>query len=228
VEGAFHVTTAAIQDNIALDVAIQSLEGEGSAKVLSAPELVVRAPGEAELFSGGEIPIHLESHFFSSISWKPFGLTLKLKVTDTTEDEVRLEIFTEVSRLDPSLDTDGKVPGIQSNRMKTQVDARYGSPLLLSGLLQQGTREQAKGLPLLRQIPILGALFGSQDYLSDNSELVAILLPSHTPPPAPMAKIRRYLPAGPIPEPRNEMTPSQERALRSNSEYPWNALKSEE
>jgi len=224
VEGAFHITTAAIQDNLGLDVAIQALEGEGSVKILSAPELVVRAPGEAELFSGGEIPIHLESHYFSSVSWKPFGLTLKLKVSDTTEDQVRLEIFTEVSRLDPSLEPGSPVPSIQSNRIKTQVDARYGSPLLLSGLLQQGTREQARGLPFLRQIPILGSLFGSEDYLNENSELVAILLPSHTPPPAPLEKLKHYLPMGPIPEARNDVSPQEERKLRADSDFPWNAL----
>jgi Flp pilus assembly secretin CpaC len=207
-----------------LDLTLQALEGEGSVRILSSPELVVRAPGEAELFSGGEIPIQATSAYYSSVTWKNFGLSLKLNVTHTTAEKVRLDIFTEVSHLDTSISSVDKVPGIQSNRMKTQVDARYGVPLLLSGLLQHGMRENARGLPFLRQIPVLGMLFGSDDYLNERSELVAILLPSSVPPPPPLGKIIRYAPKGMLPPPRNWISPEDERRLKSSSDYPWNAL----
>lgn len=223
-EGAFRVTTAAIQDSLALDVALQALEGDGSLRVLSNPELVVRAPGEAELFAGGEIPILARSHRSSNVTWKNFGLTLHLKVTHSSGERVRLDVFTEVSHLDNSIGLD-QIPGIQSNRMKTQVDARYGVPLLLSGLLQQGMREQARGLPLLRQIPVLGKLFGSDDYLNERSELVAILLPASAPPSSPMERItKRFGARGHAPLPRQWVSPSEERALRQSAEWPWNAL----
>lgn len=193
-EGAFRITTSGILDRLQLDLAIQALEGAGSARILSRPELVVRAPGEAELFAGGELPIHSrQNRYSSSVIWKNYGLTLRLKVTHSAGDRVRLEIFTEVSSLNPSAGL-SDIPGIQANRMKTQVDARFGIPLLLSGLLQQGTRENARGLPLLRRLPVLGGLFGSEDYLNERSELVAILLPEATPPRAPM---ERFLPPSP-------------------------------
>jgi Flp pilus assembly secretin CpaC len=101
-----------------------------------------------------------------------------------------------VSRLDYSIQNSvDKLPGLQANRMKTQVDARYGVPLLLSGLLQQTDREQAKGLPFLSQIPVLGPLFGSQDYLR------------------------------PVPPPRNWISPAEERELRASADFPWNVLR---
>lgn len=186
-EGAFRVTTSGIQDMLQLDLTLQELEGEGAVHVLSNPELVVRAPGEAQLFAGGEIPISVREHYYQNTTWKAYGLTLKLKVAATTSEKVRLEVFTEVSRLDPSITLD-QVPALQTNRMNTSVDARYGIPLFLSGLLQQGTRENARGLPLLRQIPVLGALFGSEDYLNERSELVAVLLPGLEPPPPPVGR----------------------------------------
>ncbi len=185
VASAFRVSTWGIQEALQFDLALQALEGEGSAKILSKPEIVVRAPGEAELFSGGEIPIRTTTQYSSQVAWKPYGLLLKLKVTHQTGDRVRLEILTEVSHLDlQSASSD--IPGLQANRMKTEVDARFGKPLLLSGLLQDGVREQAKGVPWLRRIPVLGPLFGSEDYLNERSELVAILLPQIVPPAAPM------------------------------------------
>lgn len=223
-EGAFRVTSTGIQDALGLDVAIQALEGEGSLRILSNPELVVRAPGEAELFAGGEIPIQAKSAYYSNTTWKNYGLTLHLKVSQSSGERVRLEIFTEVSHLDQSIALND-VPGLQTNRMKTQVDARYGQPLLLSGLLQQGMREQAKGLPILRRIPVLGTLFGSEDYLQERSELVAILLPASAPPSQPMERLARLAPRGPAPPPRQWVSPDQERALKQSPEWPWNALR---
>jgi Flp pilus assembly secretin CpaC len=221
--GAFRVTTSGIEDALSLDVALNALEGDGSLKILSNPELVVRAPGEAELFAGGELPIHARSAYYSSVTWKNYGLTLHLKVIQSSGERVRLEIFTEVSSLDPSISQDD-IPGIQANRMRTQVDARYGTPLLLSGLLQQNIREQAKGLPLLRRLPVLGALFGSEDYMNERSELVAILLPASAPPANPMDRLIRLTPKGVAPPPRQWLSPEQERALRQSPEWPWNAL----
>ena len=223
VQATIQATTSQIEGLVQLDATLQALEGEGSLKILSKPELVVRAPGEAELFSGGELPIQTQNRYFSNLTWKNYGLTLKLKVTDTTREQVRLDIFTEVSHLDTPSSAD-QIPGIQANRMKTQVDAKYGVPLLLSGLLQQGTRENAKGLPLLRKIPVLGPLFGSEDYLNERSELVAILLPQVTPPPAPMERFESKLPKGPVPAPRNWLSRAETRRLKEAPTYPWNAF----
>jgi Flp pilus assembly secretin CpaC len=217
------VTSSLIQDSLALDLALSALEGDGSLKVLSNPELVVRAPGEAELFAGGEIPIRTRSQFSSNVNWKAFGLTLKLKVAQSSGERVRLEIFTEVSHLDSAI-SQGDIPGVQANRMKTEVDARYGTPLLLSGLLQQNMREQLKGLPVLRRIPIFGALFGSEDYVRERSELVAILLPASAPPSHAMGRLARSTPRGLVPPPRHWLSPDYERSLRASENWPWNAL----
>lgn len=224
---AFRVTTTAIQDLLQLDLTLQALEGEGNARILSNPELVVRAPGEAELFSGGELPISQRGLHYQNVSWRSFGLTLRLKVAQSTAERVRLDIQTEVSHLDPEIASEDRIPGIQSNRMKTQVDARFGVPLLLSGLLQQNARNQARGLPWLRQIPVLGPLFGSEDFLDQKSELVAILLPNAEPPhapPLPSAERLSGIPKGPLPPPRDFLTPSEEKRLRAERSYPWNVF----
>jgi Flp pilus assembly secretin CpaC len=224
-DGAFRVSPARIDNNLSLDVALQALENDGGARILSKPELVVRAPGEAELFSGGEIPIREQSAYFANVTWKTFGLTLKLSVAQSAGDKVRLEIFTEVRRLDPSLSTSSdNIPGLQANRMKTQVDARYGKPLLLSGLLQHNMRREVKGIPILKDIPILGSLFGSEDYLNERSELVAILVPSTEIPDAPMEQIAHLFPTGDLPPSREIRDPKTEHALKEDPNYPWNVL----
>ncbi len=217
------VTPGLAQDAVQLDLTLQQLEGNGNARILSNPELVVRAPGEAELFAGGELPIQNQSRFFSNVTWKKYGMTLRLKVSHIAGDRIRLEIYTEVSHLDTPVSQD-KIPGIHTNHMKTQVDARFGSPLFLSGLLQQGMREEVKGLPFLRKIPVLGLLFGSEDYLNERSELVAILYPHTNPPPAPIRRTTFLAPKGQLPPPRNWISPEDEQKIRESKEFPWNAL----
>lgn len=188
IENAFRISSTGVDSALALDLTLQALENDGSARILSKPELVVRAPGEAELFAGGELPIRTNNRYSAQVLWKSFGLTLRLKVTHSAGNQVRLDISTEVSQLDSTI-AQGEIPGIQANRMRTQVDARYGTPLFLSGLLQEGIREQARGLPGLKRIPVLGKLFGSDSYLNHRSELVAILLPNKTLPPPPMKRM---------------------------------------
>jgi len=225
IPNALSVSPLGVHTALSLEAAIHALEDDGSARILSQPELVVRAPGDAELFAGGEIPIESKTAYSSNVQWRSYGLTLKLKVQNVSGRRVRTDIQTEVSHLDPQHSSSDSIPGLQANRMKTQVDATFDQPLFLSGLLQEGVRNSVRGLPLLKDIPILGLLFGSQDFLEDRSELVAILLPSRTLPEAPRIAIGLDRPTGPAPQPRNWISPQEEIAIRSAPDFPWNAFK---
>lgn len=223
IPNALRISSMGVQTAISIEAAITALENDGSARVLSRPELVVRAPGEAELFAGGEVPIETKTSHSSRVEWKSYGLSLKLKVQAASGKKVRADIQTEVSHLDPKIAID-RIPGLQSNRMKTQVDATFGRPLLLSGLLQEGVKKAARGLPFLKDIPVLGILFGSQEYLEDRSELVAVLLPSRTVPEAPRAAVQFDRPIGNAPLPRNWISPMEEMELRGSKDFPFNAF----
>ena len=181
-----------------IEVTLRWLEGKGWARVLSQPELVVRVPGEAELFNGGEIPIEVRSRSAhrsgSWVDWKPYGLILRLKALQSTAEQVRLEISSEISELDRANGSES-LPALQSSRLKTQVDARIGEPLFLSGLLQEKAGSQRRGWPLLGSIPVLGNLFGSEDTNRSRSELVAVLVPLNAPPPGP-----KWVPGAETPE----------------------------
>jgi Flp pilus assembly secretin CpaC len=218
----FQLSPAKFLINNSIDISIHALSEKGLARILSSPELVVRAPGQAELFAGGEIPIRQRSKYNDTILWKSVGLSLKLDVKEFGGETVRLNIETEMSHFDGSVNDN--IPGVQSNKMKTQVDATLGKPLLLSGLLQEGMRERVKGLPMLADIPIIGKLFGSEDYQKDRSELVAILLPHREPPANPMQRISRTIPKGYLPVPRNQVSATETEELKNSNEYPWNAL----
>lgn len=223
ISGGLQVSPSGVIAPNALDLTLNSLSAKGSAQILSNPELVVRAPGEAELFAGGELPIRTRTRNQTSVQWKPHGLILKLNVTQIAGTRIRLDISSEMSQLDVSAQYD-EIPGIRSSRMKTQVDATFGEPLLLSGLLQESFRKNRSGLPFLKDLPVIGALFGSESYLNEQSELVAILLPSSRPPPGHLRLPASDHPKGPVPPPRNRLTPDEAQELRKSSDYPWSAF----
>lgn len=205
-----------------VDLILRALENRGKARILSRPEIAVRIPGEAELFSGGELPIRTSAQFFSNVQWKSFGLSLKLKVFETNGKKVRLEVQTEVSHLAPGVGED-PVPGLDANRLKTQVDADFQKPLLLSGLVRKSSRTQVQGLPGLSQIPILGPLiFGRESLSNEQAELVAILLPSLKVPTTEAPEGSR--PLGHPPVARNFLSEEQIANLIKSPEYPWNAF----
>ena len=218
-----HVTPLQSVFTQPIDLTLHTLSQTGAVKILSSPELVVRAPGQAELFAGGELPIRQKSKFNDSVIWKNVGLSLKLDVKEYGGEKVRLNVETEISHLDANLSNDN-IPGIQSNRIKTQVDAVMGKPLLLSGLLQDDFKSRMKGLPALSQIPVLGKLFSSEDFQNDRSELAAVLLPHREAPAHPLERISRELPRGFVPIPRNYLTADEIDQAKKNAHYPWNVL----
>lgn len=222
-EAAAILTTSHFTNQLSLPLALRSLETEGSLKILSKPKILVQVPGEAELFSGGELPIHQKSVYSSKYDWKPFGLLLKLNVHSLEEGRIKLGIHSEMSSLDAKIAQD-EVPGLRLNRLKTQIQASMGRPILLCGLIQEDLRTQAKGLPFLRRIPILGSLFGSEDFQEERSELVAILIPNSEPPPAPLERVEEEAFLGFTPPPRNWLSAEAIQSLKASPNYPWNAL----
>ncbi len=221
--GLLRLTAQGLANPLDLAAKIRALESEGVAQLLSRPEVVVRVPGEAELFAGGELPLQQRSRFMSQVQWKGYGLSLKIKALLATDREVRLEIQTEQSRLDEGVKLQ-ELPAIQSNRLRTLVDARFGVPILLSGLIQEDQQWRSEGLPGLRAIPLLGLLFGSDSRSKDHSELVAVLLPNLGTPVAPLAALKRLFPRGPLPWGETTGPDAEALLLRQSPEYPWNAL----
>jgi Flp pilus assembly secretin CpaC len=139
------------------------------------------------------------------VQWKPHGLSLKLKALHSTPERVRLELQTESSQLDPTRNPD--LPAITANRIKTQIDADYGRPLFLSGLIKRQDSSSRAGLPFFSSLPLLGPLFGRDGTSEQHTELIAILLPSASPPSPPMPRVVSDFPHGKVPAVRNGLLP---------------------
>jgi pilus assembly protein CpaC len=165
------------------------LEGNGLARVLAEPTLVTLTGQEARFLAGGEIPIPLSSTFGStSVSWKKFGIILQFTPTVIAGSSINLKLAAEVSDIDPSLAvTIGgtTIPGLTSRQSETTVRLGDGQSFAIAGLLSDQVRSQIDRVPLLGQIPILGALFRSTSFQKNETELLVVVTARLVEPVAP-------------------------------------------
>jgi pilus assembly protein CpaC len=69
------------------------------------------------------------------------------------------------------------VPSIRTRRAETSLEIPSGGAMAMAGLIQQQTKQAVSGLPGLMQLPILGTLFRSRDFVNNTTELVVIVTP---------------------------------------------------
>lgn len=162
------------------------LEGNNLARVLAKPELIVQAGETAEFLVGGEVPIPVaQNENTITVEYKEFGVRLKFSPIITESGEIQMTVAPEVSNIDPyaGVATGGiEVPGFRSRKAATTVTLAEGQSFVIGGLLQDNISTNVKKIPLLGDIPILGALFRSTSYEKDQTELAILVTPTFVEP----------------------------------------------
>jgi pilus assembly protein CpaC len=174
---------------------LRALERAGVIRTLAEPNLTAISGETATFLAGGGFPIPngLSCDTTKSppvcqpqIDFKKFGVSLVFTPVVLSEGRISLKVLTEVSDLSTenalTLQIPGDVrpltvPSIRTRRAETTVEIPSGGSLALAGMIQEQTKQQINGLPGLMQLPILGALFKSRDYINRQSELVVLVTP---------------------------------------------------
>lgn len=167
-----------------LSMIIQALKSTGDFKSLAEPNLLALDGQEASFLAGGEFPFPSIQGGSSSnavtVEWREFGVRLRFTPRVTNIGNVRLTIAPEVSSLDfaGGLSMAGfQIPSILTRKAETEVELREGQHLAIAGLMDNTMQENIDKLPLLGDIPILGALFRSKDMRQERTELLVIVTP---------------------------------------------------
>ena len=158
------------------EIAISAAEKAGEARILASPNLICRSGKEADFFAGGEFPIKVLGLRSKEIQWKRYGIGLKLKPIIDASGQMSLHIETEVSTLDRSITVDD-VPALHTNRVSSFFDLIASRTIAISGLIKSEVSENSEGVPFLKNIPVLGALFESKNFQENKSELVIFVTP---------------------------------------------------
>ena len=170
---------------------IDALQEDGLVKVLAEPTLIALSGQTANFLAGGEFPIPVPQGLGTvAIDYKKFGVGLNFTPTVLSEGVISIQVAPEVSELDFSTAVQFSgfvVPGITTRRASTTIELADGQSFAIAGLLRDTIKSQVSKFPLLGDIPILGALFRSQSFLKNKTELIIIVTP-HLVKPLNMAK----------------------------------------
>ncbi len=160
---------------------IDALHQDGLVKVLAKPTLICLSGRQASFLAGGEFPVPMPQGLGSvAVDYKSFGVALNFKPIVMSNDRINIEVTPEVSELDFSTAIQFSgfvVPGISSRRTSTTIELGDGQSFAIAGLLKDNSRDSIRKIPLLGDIPILGALFRSREYQKSETELVIIVTP---------------------------------------------------
>jgi pilus assembly protein CpaC len=158
---------------------IHALKTEGALRALAEPNLIAMDGEEASFLAGGEYPVPViqggGERNSVSIVFKAYGVKLNFKPTIIDENHIRLVLEPEVSTIDFSTGVkfDGfLIPGLRTRRAKTGIELRDGQSFALAGLLDNNETRSISKIPVLGDIPILGALFKSKSFQKQETELV--------------------------------------------------------
>jgi pilus assembly protein CpaC len=165
-----------------LNSVVDALETQGLVSILAEPNLTALSGQSASFLAGGEFPVPVpqRSSDTITIAFKQFGVGLAFTPTILSDDRINLKILPEVSQLTTagSVQLAGfNIPGLTTRRAQTTVELGSGESFAIAGLLQNNITQDISRLPGFGDIPILGALFRSDAFRRNETELVFIVTP---------------------------------------------------
>jgi pilus assembly protein CpaC len=171
-----------------LSACLSAFERVGLVRTLAEPNLTAVSGEAGHFLVGGEFPVPTGSDNTGriAIEFKPYGVGLGYTPVVMSGGRISLKLSTEVSELsnlgaftlsNGSGSRSLTVPGLSVRRAETTVELPSGGSLMIAGLLQQTSRQAIDSLPGMTNMPILGSLFRSRDFLNGETELVIIVTP---------------------------------------------------
>lgn len=168
-----------------LTALLQALESNGLVKTLAEPNLTAISGETASFLVGGQFPVPSPQPAAGggttiSVIYKDFGVRLTFTPVVLASGVINLRIATEVSQLSTQgqITANGfTIPALSVRRAETTVELPSGGSIAIAGLLQNDIQNTIRGIPGLKDIPILGSLFSSTQFQRSESDLVIAVTP---------------------------------------------------
>ena len=177
-------TAAAIFRNVlGLDVtsSVDLSENNGLVQILAEPTLTALSGETASFLAGGEFPIPISAGLGNiSIEYKTFGVGLAFSPIVLANGRISMRVRPEVSELSSEGSVrlnNVEVPSLLTRRAETTVELGSGQSLMIAGLLRNVGNNSIERTPFLGHLPIIGALFRSNSFRRNETELVIVVTP---------------------------------------------------
>ena len=178
------VGATVVGDDFQVDATLRALEEASMLRTHAEPTLTAVSGETANFLAGGEFPVPVSGDDGEiSIQFKPFGVNLAFTPVVLSPGRISLKIRSEVSDLSSNgavsvpigVGASVTIPATTVRRAETSIELPSGGSFMIAGLIQEDTRRAVSGFPWLQKLPILGSIFSSKDFLSEQTELLMIV-----------------------------------------------------
>lgn len=172
---------------------LNALASDNRARILSTPSIVARNGEVASVQVGDEVPIVTSNQTTGSsvsggvgqvtpstlqtIQYRTTGVILKVRPTIFSDDRVDLDVMQEVSAARQTSTGVNISPTFSQRKVETKLTLREGNTVMLAGLISSQDSRAETGVPLLKDIPVVGHLFKNDQRTSERTELVVLITP---------------------------------------------------
>lgn len=165
-----------------LGLFVSALEEQNLINVLAEPNLTTVSGEKAGFLAGGETPVPsgLDQRGNIVVEFRKFGVSLNFMPVVLSDKRISLQMDTEVSSInfENAIPTGTvQVPGFDVRRAQTTVELPSGGSIMIAGILQSEAVQGLKGLPGIKNTPVLGDLLSSDSFEREETELVVIVTP---------------------------------------------------
>ena len=158
-----------------LNLELRALEADGRGRIISSPRVMTANQVEATIEQGTEIAYRKEtSSGATSVEFKKAVLSLKVRPQITPDG--RLQLRVEVNKDSPIFRT-GEEPAIDTKNVKTEVLVENGGTVVIGGIYQEDESNITERVPVLGELPVVGALFRSTSRSTARNELLVFITP---------------------------------------------------
>jgi general secretion pathway protein D len=170
-----------------IDVVVNALDNITDVRVISAPKLLTLDNKTATLQVGDQVPIITQSAtgvrdandptIVNSVQFRDTGIVLEVTPRIGKSGTVVVEVNQEVSSAIPTTSSGIDSPTIQQRKLSSTVAVQDGDSIALGGLIRESETVGEGGVPVLKDVPLLGKLFSTTTETSDRTELLIFLKP---------------------------------------------------
>ena len=173
------------------DVAVQAAANDSRAHILSRPHVVTTHANPASIQIGGTRPYPTGSAYgwgygsYNQIQQLFIGITLDVLPLINPDGLVVMDIQQTIDSVGEmvKIENVGEVPSTISRSANAKIAVRDGETIMLGGFITEDLKRSQQGVPILKDIPLLGYLFKSSSRSTDRRELIVLIRPKVLPTP---------------------------------------------
>lgn len=171
-----------------IKAALNALASNKRAQILSSPRIMARNGETATISVGQQVPILTSQQttgtiipgvpgVTQTIQYKDTGIILKVKPVIHAGGRIDVDVSQEVSSAGTTTTGVSSSPTFSNRKIDTKLSIQDGATVLLAGLISGNNSRENNGVPLAKDIPLLGALFRNQADTNDKTELIVLITP---------------------------------------------------